>query len=190
MNATETRFVLPPAVYEQAVSKGKRNRKAMADYIADAAKVLGVPVGTLTEAIETETSTRAKREKQAGAKARLDDAINAAKGITFNAAQRKALTELFDVAATLELHCEVMVQPDGTLAINVQNSELSAKSVISPWLAYERGQKMGDTFRIEKVGTRHYKSEAGEEFTNLTGWIRQNQPNSHAAAVLRRYGQL
>lgn len=188
---TATRFVLPASVYDQAVTKGRsRNRKFLADYIDQASKVLGVSRETLETAIEQETATRAKAETQDKAKARLDDAVKAIKGIKLNADVRKAVSELHDICATLELHCELSLTPSGELSVNVASSELSQKSVISPWLAYERGQKMGDTFRVEKLGTRHYKADTGEEFSNITGWIRQNHPNSHAASVLRRYGQL
>jgi predicted transcriptional regulator len=191
VNATASRFMLPPAVYEQAMAKARgRNKRFLTDYVESAAKVLGVTPTVLSEAIEAETAARTKAEKQDKAKAKLDDAVQAVKAVKLSAADRKAVSELHDICSTLGQHCEVTLSPDGALVVNVQNSELSAKSVISPWLAYERGVKAGDTFRIEKVGTRHYKAESGEEFTNLTGWIRQNQPNSQTAAILKRYGQL
>lgn len=188
---TATRFILPATVYDQAMTKARsRNKRFLAEYIDQAAKVLGVSRETLETAIEQETSTRTKAETQDKAKARLDDAVKAVKAVKLNGDVRKAISELHDICATLELHCEVSLTPAGELSVNVASSELSQKSVISPWLAYERGQKMGDTFRVEKLGTRHYKADTGEEFSNITGWIRQNHPNSHAAAVLRRYGQL
>lgn len=191
VTATETRFALPASVYDQAVTKARsRNKRFLQDYLKQAAGVLGVSVETLETAIEQETAQRARADKQASARVKLDDAVMAVKGIKLDASTRKAVSELHDLCATLELHCAVSFAPDGSLTVDVQNSELSSKSVISPWLAYERGTKMGDTFKLEKVGTRHYKSESGEEFTNLTGWICTNQPNSHTAAVLKRYGQL
>jgi len=193
MTTTQTaaRFTLPASVYDQAITKGRsRNRKYLAEYIKQAATVLGVTEEVLTTAIEQETSAREKAATQDKAKAKLDDAMKAVKGLKLSAEVRKAIGELYDTCATLELHCEVSISPAGEISLNVASSELSQKSVISPWLAYERGQKMGDTFRVEKLGTRHYRSESGEEFSNITGWIRQNHPQSHAAAVLRRYGQL
>lgn len=191
VTATASRFSLPPAVYDQAMAKARgRNKRFLNDYIDSAAKVLGVTPTVLAEAIQNETATRERAERQDKAKARLDDAVSAVKAMKLSAADRKAVSELHDICSTLGQHCEVLVGPDGSLVVNVANSELSDKSVISPWLAYERGVKAGDTFKLEKLSTRHYKDESGEEFSNLTGWIRQNQPNSQTAAILKRYGQL
>lgn len=191
MIQTATRFTLPPAVYDQAMQKAKgRNKRFLADYVEQAAKVLGVSKSDLETAIAAETEARERSERTDKAKAKLDDALKAVQGIKLSASDRKAVSELHDICTTLNVHCETTLSPDGSLVVNVQNSELSAKSVISPWLAYERGVKAGDTFKLEKVGTRHYKAEDGEEFSNLTGWIRQHQPNSNTAAILKRYGQL
>lgn len=190
-NATATRFTLPEAVYDQAMQKARgRNKRFLADYVEQAAKVLGVTPTLLSEAIEAETTAREQAETKDKAKAKLDDALKAVKGVKLSTADRKLVSELHDICSTLGNFCEIVIAPDGSLNVNVQNSELSAKSVISPWLAYERGVKAGDTFKVEKVGTRHYKAESGEEFTNLTGWIRQNQPTSHTFAILKRYGQI
>lgn len=188
---TATRFSLPEAIYDQAMVKARgRNKKVLSDYLEQASKVLGVSGKVLADAIEAETTMREQAETKDRAKARLDDALKAVKDVKLSAADRKAVSELHDICATLGNYCEILISPDGSLTVNVQNSELSSKSVISPWLAYERGMKAGDTFKVEKVGVRHYKAENGEEFTNLTGWIRQNHPNSHTFAILKRYGQI
>jgi hypothetical protein len=185
-------FVIPPTVYEQAMKKAKsRNPKFHNDFLKQAATVLGVTVDELQGAIDVETARRERAQKQQGAKSRLETAIRAVQGVKLPAALARAVSELSDICGVLELHCDITVSPEGTLTTNVANSELSSKSVISPWLAYEKGQKMGDTFKVERVGNRHWRNpENGEEFTNLTGWIRTNHPDSHAAAVLKRYGQL
>lgn len=190
-NATATRFTLPPAVYEQAMTKARsRNKRFLTEYLKQASTVLGVDVGTLESAIEAETDARAKAEKQGRAKGKLDDAVKTVQGFKLPADFRKAVGELGDICSTLDLHCEVTISPDGAVKVNVAQSELSSKSVISPWMAYERGVKLGDTFKVEKLAARHYRDENGEEFTNLTGWIRQNHPESKTAEILKRYGQL
>lgn len=71
------------------------------------------------------------------------------------------------------------------------DGEVGEKSRISSWQAYERGQTLGDSFKVTKLGIREYRDETtGETFNNLTRWLSDNHPDSHAANELRRYGQL
>lgn len=187
---TAPAFVIPAPVYEQAIKKSKsRNPKFFNEYLAQASAVLGVSVDTLRAAMDAETENRTKTEKQEGARGKLDGVVTALRGVKLPVDVRKLVGDLHEICETLDLHADIALSSEG-INVNVAHSELSEKSRISPFLAYERGVKAGDTFKLEKLGTRAYRDEAGREFTNLTGWIRQNQPNSHTADVLRRYGQL
>lgn len=67
---------------------------------------------------------------------------------------------------------------------------VSPKSRISSWKALEMGRAAGDEIQVERLGRRLYRDAKGNEFTNLTQFIRENYPASRAAKVLKRYGQL
>lgn len=47
-----------------------------------------------------------------------------------------------------------------------------------------------DTIEVEKLGRREYRDSDGYEFKNLTAYIKEFYPESHAANILRKYGQI
>lgn len=73
------------------------------------------------------------------------------------------------------------------------NGTHSEKSRISPWLAYEKGRTMGDTFVLSRKGPGSFRDETkGQDIPSkgMTKWIRSYYPDSHTAGVLKEYGQL
>jgi hypothetical protein len=179
-------------------------RSAYGQYVKGAAAALGINGKEFDDLFKT-MEERYSREMKAQER---DEAIEDFRSVIGKYEVPKGLATILkkkgELVAALSseedpIDLIIVVKDDLTLDVEARrprrtratDGEVSETSRISSWDAYERGQKAGDTFKVTKIRPRVYRDEAtGDTFENLTGWLREHHPESHAAEVLRRYNQL
>jgi hypothetical protein len=195
-------IVLPDEVFR--IARARRERKA-SDYQAyakTAATVLGMTFKTFDAAFSARLEQAIEEERENERRGHLDTFRKTISQYKLPANLKTLKDKARAIAEELSsdeapVFVDLIITDEG-LDVAMRrprrprnpDAEVGERSRISSWEAYQRGQKDGDTFKVEKLGIREYRDENGNSFSNLTAWLAENQPDSHAAAILRKYGQI
>lgn len=197
-----TTVSIPDDVFRIARGKRERNNRDYQGYAKMAAQVLGISVKAFDAAFAARLERVIAEEKEMERRGALD-------AFRKTIAQYKVPTNLKALQEKAKSIAEELSTEDAPVFIDLvvtdagldvamrrprrprnPDAEVGERSRISAWEAYLRGQREGDAFKVEKLGIREYRDADGNAFSNLTAWLAENHPDSHAATILRKYGQI